>query len=242
MEPYLEVQYKCVKHRKANKVEEPKLIEMDTKIETLWSNRGHLLYEGELANAVRTALATRTLFTKEIDRSENQRYASNREDKDKNEKEASISSVAILKKIPLARSEFILSNNVLKNLPNEIQTSVKDSNFLSLPVTLIIIVTSTMTVIVIIVTVAALITQVIQIKPISIRLNNPYSWCAMYFSFRGGKKIRNISTTVAWRISLAHCHKDLIPQVIVAITQKIYQGILLVNTKLSLLYKKILGR
>ena len=117
---------------------------------------------------VRTALATRTVFTKEIDRSENQRYEdvneANREHKIKIEKEASISSVAILKKVPRTRREFILSN-VLKRQPNDMATSVKESHFLSLPVMLIILVISTITVIVIIVTVAALITKVIQIKP-----------------------------------------------------------------------------
>ena len=169
MEPYLEVQYESVKHREANKDEEPKLIEMETKIETVWSNRGHLLYEGELAKAVRTALTKRTAFTKEIDRSENQRYKDVNEANSKNKALENInesSSVAILKKVPWTRSEFILSNGVLKRVPNDTETSEKESHSLSLPVTMILLVISTITVIVIIVTVAAFFTQVTQINTI----------------------------------------------------------------------------
>ena len=129
------------------------------------------MYEGELAKAVRTALATRTVFTKEIDSSENQRYEDVNEANSENKaleniNESSISSIANLRKVPWTRSELILNNGVLKRLPNDMEISEKESLSLSLPVTMIILVISTITVIVIIVTVSAFFTQVKQIKTI----------------------------------------------------------------------------
>ena len=125
------------------------------------------MYEGELATAVRTALAKLTIFTKEIDRSKNQRHEDVNEVNSENKALGNInesSSVAILKKVSWTRSEFVLSNAVLKRVRNDMETSEKESHFLSFPVTLIILVI--LTVIVIIVTVAAFFTQVTQIKTI----------------------------------------------------------------------------